>query len=63
MCSIFSKIKSDCYISYPDEHEEQECQEVFVYLLDNAEPYGDRITTLINEEFSNKWFKMNWIES
>ncbi|MCL6754938.1 hypothetical protein KBT16_29765 [Nostoc sp. CCCryo 231-06] len=38
-----TSIKSDCYISYPDEHEEQEWQEVFVYLLDNAEPCGDRI--------------------
>ncbi len=46
-----------------DEYEEQQWQEVFVYLLNNAEPYGDRITALINEKFGDNWFTMNWTES
>ena len=49
-------------VSFVDEHEEQKWQEVFVYLLDNTEPCGDRITTLINENLGDNWLTMDWTE-
>lgn len=49
-------------VSYLDEREEQELQEVFVYLLDNAEPYEDRINALIHENLGDNWLTINWIE-
>ena len=50
-------------VSYPNEKEEQEWQEVFVYLLDNLESYEDRVITLINKKLGDNWLTINWPES
>ncbi|MFN6035212.1 MAG: hypothetical protein ACK48B_14500, partial [Dolichospermum sp.] len=50
-------------VSYPNQKEEQEWQEVFVYLLDNLESYEDRVITLINKKLGDNWLTINWPES
>jgi hypothetical protein len=49
-------------LSYLNEVNEQEWQEVFVYLLKNAEPYDERINSMITDNLGDGWLSVSWQE-
>lgn len=49
-------------VSCLNKSDDQEWQEIFVYLLDNAKPYDERINAIIRKNLGDNWLSMSWEE-